>query len=157
MVMSCVLFLSFAATTTYIIPRGHTNMDQLGPNFGLAYEGWLPHVEDPFVAYLNEVFSAFSLFFYMLIFVYCLLARQMRQEVALPGTSSTQERLSRAAGKEKYQSHQLRSSVNPNATKVAGTSKIGPADNGTNWENIVSMLDDKNLYTCSDSNAGTGG
>jgi hypothetical protein len=146
-----LLFLCHTVTTTiFIIPSAHTGTNGLGSNFTQAYGGWKSNIEEPFIAHLNKVFSVFSLFFYMLTFVYCYLAREKRQEFALPGTTSTQD-LSAA------HDHQLRSRVDLDATKFAGNPEIGLDGTTINWRDVLKMLDNKNLYTCGDTNSGSGG
>jgi len=65
MIMSCVLFtLSVSRQQFLIISRAHTGTTSLGLNFSQAHSGWRTHIEEPFLAYLNNVFSASSSFFY---------------------------------------------------------------------------------------------
>ncbi|KAN0107118.1 hypothetical protein V8E52_010478 [Russula decolorans] len=116
-----------------MIMSAHTGTNGLGSNFTQAYGGWKSNIEEPFIAHLNKVFT-----------------REKRQEFALPGTTSTQD-LSAA------HDHQLRSRVDLDATKFTGNPEIGLDGTAINWRDVLKMLDNKNLYTCGDTNSGSGG
>jgi len=93
-----------------------------------------------------------SLFFYMSTFVYCHLAREMRQAVALSGTISTQNP---PTANDKY--YRLRSHINSDATKFTDTLETEPDVVGYDMGALVGMLDDKNLIRCGDPNNGSQG
>lgn len=147
MIMSCVPYSSCVAATIFIIPRAHTGDTGLGLNFGQVHTGWKSGVEEPFLAYLNKVFST-SLFFYMLTFVNCHLAREVRQSFALSGTTSTQN----PPTVQPNTSH-----INPDATKFTGTLETEPGVGGYDLGDLIGMLDDKNLISCGDPNNGSQG
>ena len=66
-----------------IIFRAHTGTTSLGLNFSQVHSGWKTQIEEPFITYLNSVFSASPFFFYMLTSINGHPAREMRQAVAL--------------------------------------------------------------------------
>lgn len=154
MVMSCVLRSSFVATTIFIIPRAHTGTTQLGQNFGQSYRGWKEHIEDPFTGYLHKIFSVFPLFFYVLTFVHCHLAREMRQECALPGAKSTQDP---SAANDEH--NQLHSHINSksDASQSTGSREKEPDDARIELGDLFKRLKNKTLYTLGDSNSGSEG
>jgi hypothetical protein len=69
--MACVLFYSSCIASLrqqlliiLIISRTHTGATRHGLDFSEAYTGWKTHIEEPFVEYLNHIYSASALFFY---------------------------------------------------------------------------------------------
>jgi hypothetical protein len=57
--MSCIISAFVSATFFLIISRrAHTGATRLGLDFSQAHSGWRTQIEEPFVSYLNNAFSA---------------------------------------------------------------------------------------------------
>lgn len=57
-IMSYVIYLIVSQQLFLIISRAHTGTTRLGTNFSQAHSGWRAQIEEPFLAFLNKVFSA---------------------------------------------------------------------------------------------------
>ena len=142
MIMSCILFtLPVSRQRFLIVSRAQSGSTKLGLNFSQVHGGWKTQIEEPFISYINNVFSASPLFFFMLTSINSHPAREMCQAVALPGPSV----LSAMA---KDQCHQLRPSVNSDATKFTYPEKeLDEAEDeimGLDFEDLIRMSDDEN-------------
>jgi hypothetical protein len=153
MVMSCVLFTLLVLRQQFlIISRAHTGTNTLGLNFSQAYNGWGTQIEEPFLAYLNSVFSASPPFFYMLAPINSYPAQDMRQALSLPGTASMQDS-PRPYTPATNQSDQLYSHVRSNATEFVGTPPDIVRNESVNIQKIYRMVTDKTLHCFGDSDS----
>ena len=115
--------------------RAHTGTIKSGLNFSEVHTGWKTPVEEPFLAYLDGLFSASALFFHMITPINIHPARKVRQDFALPDTISTQDQ---AEGQYRW----LHTCINVDSTKFTDASDDGSdnAQNETiNFEDMIIM------------------
>lgn len=132
------LHSSYVVATILIISRAHTGTTNLGLNFRQVHSGWKTDIKEPFVAYLNNVFSVSPLVFYILTSINSHPAREMCQASALMGSTLTQDprELSTMAG------DRLHPDINSDDAK----------NEMVDLEGLMTMLDDDRLYCCDSSN-----
>jgi hypothetical protein len=145
----CTLYSYVLWQQFLTISRAHTGTTQLGLNFSQVNSGWKTHVEDAFIAYLNNIFSA-SPFFYTLTSINGDPACKMCQAVALPNATLMQDHPSLCTMiRDQYNQFH----INLDATESAGAPEMDDTGNDTlDINNLYKMLEDSSLYQFGGSN-----
>ena len=154
-IVSYVLYIIVSQQLFIIISRAHSGTTKLGANFSQAHSGWRAQIEEPFLAFLNKAFSASPIIYLMLTSINSYLAREMRQEFALPRTVSIQD--SSALPTTRRDQHNHTNSDATSFTAALDKETDDASGDTTDLEMLLATLDDSGLYRVDGSNSGSKG